>query len=56
MMGRKEEQSDLPNALVKLESSDCDFFPFAHVPKEAGQEAEGDTEWSPEGDGARGHS
>lgn len=32
------------------------IFPLAHVPKEAGQEAEGDTEWRPEGDGAGGLS
>lgn len=30
------------------------IFPLAHVPKEAGQETEGDTEWSPEGDETRG--
>lgn len=27
-MGRAEEQSDLSNALMQLEPSDCDFFPL----------------------------
>lgn len=50
-----KEQSDLP-----AHWSNCHhltvIFPLAHVPKEAGQEAEGDPEWSAEGNGARGLS